>query len=102
MHVENKSDQRFAFIARVPRAATKEDPKPEPVAVEIGLHRVSAREWWVKAEASERDGVPEPVIRVDLGAVAKEHGISADALVKALNGDALFRGMIARGSIALG
>jgi len=97
MKIGNNTDQRWSITARVPGKEKGSD-----IEIPIDLHRVPARKAWEAASPAERaDMGEEPVIERDLTAIAKDHGVSEDALRAALQRHAVVRAALADGRLRL-
>jgi hypothetical protein len=65
--------------------------------VTIELDRLGALEAWAMLDEDRRG--QRPIVRLDLDAVAREHGVKPADLLAALRKDALFRAREARGEL---
>lgn len=94
----NTTDQEWQITALIAPKAKGEEPTP----VTIPLDRAMARKAWDEMSPADRAALPrEPIATRDLGALAKDAGVDAAALLASLKRDALVRAALADGRLVL-
>lgn len=103
MYLTTMHDQELSFVARLdvtPRTRNGADGGEAKHEIAIDLARADAPKAW--AEMPEVLRGPEPVVKIDLSARAKEAGIEVKDLVSALRRDAVFADLVRRSRLVLG